>query len=171
MSLVGETVNLQFLVGGRPVGATNPLPIKGEVDAKLTSSNVRVVEYRMGVSTEVLAAGTNTITITPTTGYIGHIKALGVYSAAIAAAVGTQSFMVYVGAYSAYGAQQIYSIQSAANGAMINKTNNDLKTIVSDTPFSVTNPLAIRYENNTDKTQPVDTRRICVLYEEMAVTV
>ena len=38
MSLVGETVNLQFLVGGRPVGATNPLPIKGEVDAKLTGS-------------------------------------------------------------------------------------------------------------------------------------
>ena len=40
MPLVGETVNLQFLVGGRPVGTTNPLPIKGEVDAKLTGSTV-----------------------------------------------------------------------------------------------------------------------------------
>ena len=118
--------------------------------------------------TAVAAAGyAADITITPTVGCIGIIKALGTYAPIITGSTGNHEFYVLIGGSVSYPGGRL--ITATATGiTALNLTPTITSPTVKDVSFTVDCPLVIKYNNATNLEQS-GTRYVYVLYEEVPI--
>jgi hypothetical protein len=153
----------------------NDIPITGQLNSAgdaitqdVVLNKCSPVVLRQSLSTSVAAGNSSTLEITPTTGYVGIIKTLGVYIPEISGATGSHTILVQIGPSASMGAywfESLYGVYGE-NGAGLQIYPSNLTVVTNGCIFDADSPLLFKYINNNNAAQ-AGARIYYVLYEEV----